>query len=62
MAENRPLDASPAFFGLESGEAFSGEVATFTDPNLANALAVLLVLVLLLPILVDQLLLRRTRV
>jgi len=42
------------------GELVAGDV--FTDPNLANALAVLLVLVLLLlPILVDQLLLRRRR-
>ena len=40
------------------GELVAGDV--FTDPNLANALAVLLVLLLLVPILVDQLLLRRT--
>jgi len=40
---------------IRIGELVAGDV--FTDPNLANALAVLLVLVLLLPILVDQLLL-----
>jgi len=44
---------------IRIGELVAGDV--FTDPNLANALAVLLVLVLLLPILVDQLLLRRSR-
>ncbi len=42
---------------IRIGELVAGDV--FTDPNLANALAVLLVLVLLAPILVDQLLLRR---
>jgi len=44
---------------IRIGELVAGDV--FTDPNLANALAVLLVLVLLVPILVDQLLLRRNR-
>ena len=44
---------------IRIGELVAGDV--FTDPNLANALAVLLVLVLLAPILVDQLLLRRNR-
>jgi len=44
---------------IRIGELVAGDV--FTDPNLANALSVLLVLVLLLPILVDQLLLRRQR-
>ena len=44
---------------IRIGELVSGDV--FTDPNLANALAVLLVSVLLVPILVDQLLLRRNR-
>jgi len=42
---------------IRIGELVAGDV--FTDPNLANALAVLLVL--LLPILLDQLLLRRYR-
>jgi len=42
---------------IRIGELVAGDV--FTDPNLANALAVLLVLVLLAPILVNQLLLRR---
>ncbi len=42
---------------IRIGELVAGDV--FTDPNLANALAVLLVLALLVPILVDQLLLRR---
>jgi len=45
---------------IRIGELVTGDV--FTDPNLANALSVLLVLVLLLPIMVDQLLLRRARV
>jgi putative spermidine/putrescine transport system permease protein len=45
---------------IRIGELVAGDV--FTDPNLANALAVLLVLVLLIPILVDQFLLRRNRV
>ncbi len=42
---------------IRIGELVAGDV--FTDPNLANALAVLLALALLVPILVDQLLLRR---
>ncbi len=41
---------------IRIGELVAGDV--FTDPNLANALAVLLVGLLLLPILVNQLLLR----
>ncbi len=44
---------------IRIGELVAGDV--FTDPNLANALAVLLVVTLLLPILADQLLLKRTR-
>ena len=44
---------------IRIGELVSGDV--FSDPNLANALSVLLVSVLLVPILVDQLLLRRRR-
>ena len=44
---------------IRIGELVAGDV--FTDPNLANALAVLLVLVLVAPILADQLLLRRNR-
>ena len=44
---------------IRIGELVTGDV--FADPNLANALAVLLVLLLLLPILVNQLLLRRPR-
>ena len=42
---------------IRIGELVAGDV--FTDPNLANALAVLLVAVLLVPILVNQLFLRR---
>ena len=44
---------------IRIGELVTGDV--FADPNLANALSVLLVLVLLLPIAVNQLLLRRPR-
>ena len=42
---------------IRIGELVAGDV--FTDPNLANALSVLLIAVLLVPILVSQLLLRR---
>jgi putative spermidine/putrescine transport system permease protein len=44
---------------IRIGELVAGDV--FTDPNLANALAVLLVICLLVPILADQLLLKRSR-
>jgi putative spermidine/putrescine transport system permease protein len=44
---------------IRIGELVSGDV--FTDPNLANALAVLLVITLLVPILADQLFLKRSR-
>jgi putative spermidine/putrescine transport system permease protein len=44
---------------IRIGELVGGDV--FTDPGLANALAVLLVVTLLVPILADQLLLKRTR-
>ena len=44
---------------IRIGELVAGDV--FTDPNLANALAVLLVVSLLVPILIDQLLLKRAR-
>ena len=44
---------------IRIGELVAGDV--FTDPNLANALAVLLVVTLLVPILADQILLKRGR-